>query len=61
MKISCGEEEDEEKIEVWAGRVSFGGNDIVYDVKDGVLETFKNEVSRAVLRQFLALDPDDGS
>lgn len=36
-----------------------GKQDIMYDVKDKDLNPFKNEVSIAVLKQFLGIDLSD--
>lgn len=50
-----------EEIQVEGGTYSFREPDVAYYVKDGVFKTFKNEVSNAVLKQFLGLDPNDGT
>lgn len=50
-----------EKIQVDGDSVSFGEQGISHDVKDELLEAFKNEVSSAVSKPFLGFDPNEFS
>lgn len=55
-----GKEENVEEILIERGRVLFVEQDIVFYVRDEVLERFKNVVSIAVLKQILRFKRNGG-